>query len=172
MVMISGQKAIRSSRQARFQIVDIVATMRPLTRWRPRSSRRRAFRPWFVMPSGWRSRSGRARPSRTARGYRGRPSRCGHDSAARRRASDCACGGDRRAAAMIIGAKRPLVMLGAAASRPHLAEPLSAFVRRPEFHSSTPRWGRAPSMPAPISTSARPRCRNGIGFTRLSTGPT
>ena len=29
---ITGQKAIRSSRQARFQIVDIVATMRPLTK--------------------------------------------------------------------------------------------------------------------------------------------
>jgi acetolactate synthase-1/2/3 large subunit len=35
-----------------------------------------------------------------------------------------------RAAAMITAAKRPLVMLGAAASRPQLAEPLSAFVRR------------------------------------------
>ena len=32
MVMLTGQKAIRSSRQARFQIVDIVATMRPLTK--------------------------------------------------------------------------------------------------------------------------------------------
>jgi acetolactate synthase-1/2/3 large subunit len=31
---------------------------------------------------------------------------------------------------MIMGASRPLVMLGAAASRPQLAEPLSAFVRR------------------------------------------
>ncbi|HUN95109.1 MAG TPA: acetolactate synthase large subunit, partial [Bradyrhizobium sp.] len=35
-----------------------------------------------------------------------------------------------RAAAMISAAKRPLVMLGAAASRPRLAEPLSLFVRR------------------------------------------
>src|SRR5246500_3411490 len=32
MLMITGQKAIRSARQARFQIVDIVATMRPLTK--------------------------------------------------------------------------------------------------------------------------------------------
>src|ERR1700719_2500175 len=32
MVMITGQKGIMSSRQARFQIVDIVATMRPLTK--------------------------------------------------------------------------------------------------------------------------------------------
>ena len=32
MIMITGQKAIRSSRQARFQIVDIIATMKPLTK--------------------------------------------------------------------------------------------------------------------------------------------
>src|SRR5215204_893182 len=35
-----------------------------------------------------------------------------------------------RAAAMLIGAERPLIMLGAAASRPHLADHLSSFVRR------------------------------------------
>src|SRR5215468_5880464 len=32
MVLITGQKAIRQVRQARFQIVDVVATMRPLTK--------------------------------------------------------------------------------------------------------------------------------------------
>src|SRR5262250_3634627 len=32
MVLITGQKAIRTARQARFQIVDIVATMKPLTK--------------------------------------------------------------------------------------------------------------------------------------------
>jgi hypothetical protein len=32
MVMITGQKAIHTSRQAKFQIVDVVATMRPLTK--------------------------------------------------------------------------------------------------------------------------------------------
>ena len=32
MIMITGQKAIRSSRQARFQIVDVIATMKPLTK--------------------------------------------------------------------------------------------------------------------------------------------
>src|SRR5215210_6927788 len=32
MVMITGQKAIMSSRQARFQIVDVVGAMRPLTK--------------------------------------------------------------------------------------------------------------------------------------------
>src|SRR6202000_61930 len=32
MVMITGQKGVMSSRQARFQIVDVVAAMRPLTK--------------------------------------------------------------------------------------------------------------------------------------------
>ena len=32
MIMITGQKGILSSRQARFQVVDVVATMRPLTK--------------------------------------------------------------------------------------------------------------------------------------------
>src|SRR5512133_3209360 len=33
MVMVTGQKAIRSSQQARFQIIDMVATMKPLTKF-------------------------------------------------------------------------------------------------------------------------------------------
>ena len=32
MIMITGQKGVRSSRQARFQIVDVVAAMKPLTK--------------------------------------------------------------------------------------------------------------------------------------------
>ena len=32
MVMITGQKGILSSRQARFQVVDVVASMKPLTK--------------------------------------------------------------------------------------------------------------------------------------------
>src|SRR5689334_9685697 len=32
MIMITGQKGIRSARQARFQMVDTVATMKPLTK--------------------------------------------------------------------------------------------------------------------------------------------
>ena len=33
MILITGQKAIKSSQQARFQIVDMVATMKPLTKF-------------------------------------------------------------------------------------------------------------------------------------------
>src|SRR3990170_7792448 len=32
MILITGQKAIRSAKQARFQIVDVVGSMRPLTK--------------------------------------------------------------------------------------------------------------------------------------------
>ncbi len=32
MVILTGQKGIMTSRQARFQIVDVVATMRPITK--------------------------------------------------------------------------------------------------------------------------------------------
>src|SRR5437588_6470898 len=32
MIMLTGQKAIKTAKQARFQIVDVVASMRPLTK--------------------------------------------------------------------------------------------------------------------------------------------
>ncbi len=35
MLMITGQKAIKSARQARFQLVDIVGSMRPITKLTP-----------------------------------------------------------------------------------------------------------------------------------------
>ena len=65
-----------------------------------------------------------------------------------------------RAADLILKAERPLIMLGAAASRPRLAGPLSDFVRRYRFRSSTHRWERAPSPAARDSTWALPRSRN------------
>jgi acetolactate synthase-1/2/3 large subunit len=40
MVMVTGQKAIMSSQQARFQIVDMVATMKPLTKFSPTDRQR------------------------------------------------------------------------------------------------------------------------------------
>jgi acetolactate synthase-1/2/3 large subunit len=32
MIMLTGQKAIKTAKQARFQIVDVIASMRPLTK--------------------------------------------------------------------------------------------------------------------------------------------
>jgi len=47
-----------------------------------------------------------------------------------------------RAAALILKAERPLIMLGAAASRPHLAEALSRFVQRVQIPFFTTQMGK------------------------------
>jgi acetolactate synthase-1/2/3 large subunit len=131
MVMITGQKAIRSSRQARFQIVDIVATMRPLTKMATLIVSAQSI-PTLVRDAFRVAQQERPGPVHLE---------LPEDIAADQAAADmipphvveppiAPAAAIERAAAMIIGAKRPLVMLGAAASRPYLAEPLSAFVRR------------------------------------------
>jgi acetolactate synthase-1/2/3 large subunit len=131
MVMLTGQKAIRSSRQARFQIVDIVATMRPLTKMASQIVSAQSI-PTLVRDAFRVSQQERPGPVHLEL-----PEDIAAEIAeaalvpphpvdlpvAPQRAID-------RAAELIVGAKRPLVMLGAAASRPHLAEPLSIFVRR------------------------------------------
>jgi acetolactate synthase-1/2/3 large subunit len=130
-VMITGQKAIRSSRQARFQIVDIVATMRPLTKMATQIVSAQSI-PTLVRDAFRVAQQERPGPVHLE---------LPEDIAADDAAADiipphavelpvAPAKAIERAAAMIMAAKRPLVMLGAAASRPYLAEPLSAFVRR------------------------------------------
>jgi acetolactate synthase I/II/III large subunit len=131
MVMITGQKAIRSSRQARFQIVDIVATMRPLTKMATQIVSAQSI-PTLVRDAFRVAQQERPGPVHLE---------LPEDIAADAAAADIVpphvvelpiapLAAIERAAAMIMAARRPLVMLGAAASRPHLAGPLSAFVRR------------------------------------------
>jgi acetolactate synthase-1/2/3 large subunit len=131
MVMITGQKAIRSSRQARFQIVDIVATMRPLTKMATQIVSAQSI-PTLVRDAFRVAQQERPGPVHLE---------LPEDIAADDATADIIPPHEvelpvapktaiERAAAMIMAAKRPLVMLGAAASRPQLAEPLSAFVRR------------------------------------------
>jgi acetolactate synthase-1/2/3 large subunit len=131
MVMITGQKAIHTSRQAKFQIVDIVATMRPLTKLATQIVSAQSI------PTLVRDAFRVAQQERPGPVHLELPEDVASDEAeaalvpahpvelpvAPSVAID-------RAAAMISAAKRPLVMLGAAASRPRLAEPLSLFVRR------------------------------------------
>jgi acetolactate synthase I/II/III large subunit len=131
MVMITGQKAIRSSRQARFQIVDIVATMRPLTKMATQIVSAQSI-PTLVRDAFRVAQQERPGPVHLE---------LPEDIAADEAAADIVpphvvelpvapAAAIERAAAMIMAARKPLVMLGAAASRPQLAEPLSAFVRR------------------------------------------
>ena len=98
MVMITGQKAIMTARQARFQIVDIVATMKPLTK----SSRQivsAASIPTLVRDAFRVAHGGaaRPRPARAAGGHRGRGAlrRCAARADAPDRSSGRASGGDR-----------------------------------------------------------------------------
>ena len=96
-----------------------------------RSSPRRRFRPWCATRSGSRSRSGRApcisNCPRTSRPTKRQPTLIPSHPG---RASGGARRGDRARRRHDMAARRPLVMMGAAASRPQLAEPLSGFVRR------------------------------------------
>jgi acetolactate synthase-1/2/3 large subunit len=131
MVMITGQKAIRSSRQARFQIVDIVATMRPLTKMATQIVSAQSI------PTLVRDAFRVAQQERPGPVHLELPEDVAADEAAAEIVPPhvvelpvAPAAALERAAAMIMAAHRPLVMLGAAASRPHLAEPLSAFVRR------------------------------------------
>ncbi len=132
MIMITGQKGILSRKQARFQVVDIVSTMTPLTKMAHQivsaatipSIVREAFRiaqeerPGPVHLELPEDIAGAAVPAIPPV-----PAHPIDRPIASRAALD-------RAVELILKAERPLVMLGAAASRPHLAEPLSDFVMR------------------------------------------
>jgi acetolactate synthase-1/2/3 large subunit len=131
MVMLTGQKAIRASRQARFQIVDIVATMRPLTKMATQI----VSAP--TIPTLVRDAFRVAQQERPGPVHLELPEDIAADEATAEIIAPhtvelpvAPAAAIERAAALIMAAKRPLVMLGAAASRPQLAEPLSAFVRR------------------------------------------
>ncbi len=131
MLMITGQKPIKSARQARFQVVDIVGAMRPLTKMT------RQIISAAAIPTMVRDAFRVAVEERPGPVHLELP----EDIAAEEAdvslvpphpidgpvASPAALD---RAAAMILAAKRPLLMMGAASNRPRLVEPLSDFVRR------------------------------------------
>jgi len=132
MILITGQKAIMTAKQARFQIVDVVASMRPLTKMT-----RQIVSPGSI-PSVVRDAFRVAMEERPGPVHLELP-----EDVAGEEIEDIPLIPvhplDRpvaptapldRAAEMILAAKRPLVMIGAAGNRPRLVEPLSAFVRR------------------------------------------
>ncbi|MFE1598983.1 acetolactate synthase large subunit [Methylobacterium sp. ID0610] len=131
MLMITGQKPILSARQARFQIVDIIGTMRPLTKM-TRQIVSAASIPTLVRDA-----------FRVATEERPGPVHLELPEDIAAEMADVALvpshpidrpvaapAAIERAAALILAAKRPLIMIGAAGNRPRLVEPLSAFVRR------------------------------------------
>lgn len=132
MIMITGQKGILSRKQGRFQVVDIVSTMAPLTKMA-----RQIVSP-ATIPTMVREAFRLAQQERPGPVHLELP----EDIAAEQTpktplvkahpieipiASPSALD---FAADLIRQAKRPLIMLGAAASRPRLSNQLSDFVRR------------------------------------------
>ncbi|MGH6797556.1 MAG: thiamine pyrophosphate-binding protein, partial [Roseiarcus sp.] len=132
MVMITGQKGILSRKQARFQVVDIVSTMTPLTKMA-----HQIVSP-ATIPTMVREAFRVAQQERPGPVHLELPEDIAHEAGpdmapipphpidapiAPRAALD-------RAAQLVLDAERPLIMVGAAASRPRLADALSEFVRR------------------------------------------
>jgi len=132
MILITGQKPILSSRQARFQIVDIVGTMRPLTKL-SRQIVSAASIPAIVREAFRITREERPGPVHLelpediARETTGHTALIPPHEIPLPVASEASLA---RAAERIVAAKRPLVMLGAGANRVALTEALSAFVKR------------------------------------------
>jgi acetolactate synthase-1/2/3 large subunit len=132
MVMLTGQKGILSHKQARFQVVDIVSTMTPLTKMA-----RQIVSP-ITIPSMVRDAFRVARQERPGPVHLELAEDVAGEEVPELSpipphpidqpvAPDAALD---RAAELILKAAWPLVMLGAAASRPRLAPALSWFVKR------------------------------------------
>lgn len=129
MIIITGQKGILSSRQARFQIVDIIASMKPITK-----SARQIVSASSI-PTIVRDAFRVAMEERPGPVLLELPEDIAAEVAeaemvpphpieipvAHPQAID-------RAAEMIVAAKRPLIMLAAAASRPRSSRDIGGFV--------------------------------------------
>src|SRR5208283_4356672 len=144
MILITGQKGIRSSRQARFQIVDVVAAMKPLTKLS-----RQIVSPTMI-PTLVREAFRVAEQERPGPVHLELP-----EDIAAEQCEDVAlipphpvelpiAGAEAldRAARLITVAKRPLAMLGAAASRPRSTSDLAQFVLRTRIPYFTTQMGK------------------------------
>ena len=156
MVLITGQKAIRQSRQAHFQIVDVVAAMRPLTK----QSQQIVSAP--SIPTLVRNAFRIAAEERPGPVHLELP-----EDVAGEEAGDVALvpahaaelpvpspEAIKRASDLILSAKFPLLMFGAGASRPQFAPALSDFVRRVRIPFFNTQMGKGAVGGARTSISA------------------
>jgi acetolactate synthase-1/2/3 large subunit len=144
MVMITGQKGIMTSRQARFQIVDVVSAFKPLTKL-SRQIVSASSIPTLVRDAFRIAMEERPGPVllELPEDIAGElveetpmiPPHPIEIPTAHRAALD-------RAAAMIMAAERPLIMLGAAASRPRSTAGITGFVRRLKIPYFTTQMGK------------------------------
>ena len=144
MIMITGQKGILTRKQGRFQVVDIVATMAPLTKMA-----RQIVSP-TIIPTTVREAFRLAQQERPGPVHLELPEDIAAEEASeipvvKPHAINIPVADSAaldRAADLIRKAERPFVMLGAAANRPRLAGPLSDFVRRVRIPFFNTRMGK------------------------------
>ncbi|MGH8494569.1 MAG: acetolactate synthase large subunit [Gammaproteobacteria bacterium] len=131
MVMITGQKPIKKSKQGRFQIVDIVDMMRPVTKFA------RQIVNGNRIPSLTREAFRLAMEERPGAVHLELPEDIAREDAdmtdlipaRRERLPDCDSKSMDEAVEMIRAAKMPLLLVGAGANRRRVIDALSDFVR-------------------------------------------
>src|SRR5688500_2267712 len=143
MLMITGQKPIRSSRQGHFQIVDVVDTLRPLTKYT------RQLVAAESVPARVREAFRRAEEERPGAVHLELPQDIAGDDTA---AALIAASYSRRpvaeekaiarAAEAIAQAKHPLLMIGAGANRKTVAEALCRLIGKLRIPFFTTQMGK------------------------------
>ncbi|MEO7853422.1 MAG: acetolactate synthase large subunit [Rubrivivax sp.] len=144
MVMITGQKGILASRQARFQIVDIVAAMKPLTKLAHQIVGAATI-PTLVREAFRVAQEERPGPVLLELPEDIAAEQCDAVRTVPPHPLELPVASPAmldRAAAMIIAAARPLIMLGAAASRPRHTANLAQFVLRTHIPYFTTQMGK------------------------------
>jgi acetolactate synthase-1/2/3 large subunit len=144
MIMITGQKPIRSAPQAQFQIIDIVSMMRPLTKLAQR------IVSIAMIPTMVRNAFRVAAEERPGAVHLELPEdiageTCDDEPMVAPHPMELPVASAStldRAAAMILEARRPLVMIGAAANRTRLVPSLSAFIRRTQLPFCNTQMGK------------------------------
>lgn len=144
MIMITGQKGILSSRQARFQIVDIVAAMKPLTKLSRQIVSPRMI-PTLVREAFRVAAEERPGPVHLELPEDIAAAGCDEMALIPPHAVEIPLANAAsldRAAQMIMQARYPLLMLGAAASRPRSTSDLAQFVLRTRIPYFTTQMGK------------------------------
>jgi acetolactate synthase-1/2/3 large subunit len=144
MVMITGQKGVLSSRQARFQIVDVVAAMRPLTKLSRQIVSPNTI-PTLVREAFRVAEEERPGPvhlelPEDIAGEQSEPVAMVPPHSLELPIANAEA--IARASALIMNAKAPLLMLGAAASRPRSTSDLAQFVLRTRIPYFTTQMGK------------------------------
>jgi acetolactate synthase-1/2/3 large subunit len=132
MVLITGQKAIRQSRQAHFQIVDVVGAMSPLTKQSQQIVSASSI-PTLVRNAFRIATEERPGPVHLELPEDVAAEQAGEVPLVPVHAAELPVPSPeaiKQASDLILAAKYPLLMFGAGASRPQLAPALSEFVRR------------------------------------------